>query len=178
MIEDTGTIRAFFAICLPDSIKNEIQQIQKNVHNSWRITGKSQLHLTLAFMGALPSSKLSEIFSIAKDVSKNFSKFELELTESSIFPSLKVPRVLVLGVKSDILIDFANSLLKKLNVFADQKKFSGHITIARARDSKPEIQHLEAKGKWLVEDFKLFKSELQPTGPVYTILEKFDLIQS
>jgi 2'-5' RNA ligase len=66
--------------------------------------------------------------------------------------------------------------------YKDDHPFKNHITFARIKyianeaDKKKIIEALKKpveKTDFLVDDFKLYKSDLTPEGPVYELVQEF-----
>ena len=69
------------------------------------------------------------------------------------------------------------------DIFEPESRFMSHITLARMKKihDKPlfldYIKNIKTKNiKFRIGDFSFKKSELRPEGPVYTDLERYELI--
>jgi 2'-5' RNA ligase len=66
----------------------------------------------------------------------------------------------------------------------DHKPFRAHLTLARIKRPLPAAKRqllrqiqLAANESLLVSDFRLIRSELRPSGPLYTVLARYSLAE-
>jgi 2'-5' RNA ligase len=176
--------RCFIAIDLPREIVNEIERIQNELKKKNNFTGKfvegENLHLTLKFLGEVDEKQINEVKKKLEKVKPN--KFMAYLGELGVFSSnfIRIIWVHVLGKQILELQKEIDESLKEL--FEPEKRFMSHLTIARVKDVKDRKIFLDELKKiktqnigFEVREFYLMKSELKPDGPVYSVLEKFDL---
>ncbi len=177
-------VRAFIAISLPGS-RQVLERIQaelrlKGMKASW--TKPGSLHLTLKFLGNLPSNEIEPIQAAMVKTVDPFSRFELSLGRLGVFPDVKAPRILWAGVDGGT--DTLEKLFKTLEIHIralgwkkERQRFLPHITLGRIR--KPifpsrMINLLKDRqiGSHLfeVQGITLFKSELTPSGAIHTPL--------
>ena len=179
-------MRAFIAIELPSEIKNNLADLQQRLKQeglkaSWVKPGN--IHLTLKFLGDIDPGNVENISAAMKVAAEKSAPFELKVSGTGVFPNLRKARVLWAGLSQGVaqLIDLQKDLDKALEEcgFERQKRsFKGHLTLARFRDpvnpAKLEKSLRECNGNHLgqlvVSDIVLFKSDLKPTGAVYTKL--------
>ena len=177
-------VRLFIAIPIPDDIREEIINNTK-LDGNFRITKKENLHITVLFLGDTDESRIPEISKQIEDAVKDYSPFEINVSQFGQFPPKGYPRIVYVtgnnprlgktpAEGSDKLIQLANNIranLKKLG-FYDDKPFTYHVTVARPRErsSSGSITLPELKNKlcYKVEKVVLYKSDLRPGGPVYT----------
>ena len=174
-------MRLFIAIELPKEIIEELSRLQKELKQDGLRLVKA-FHLTLKFLGEVPDPKLEALkegLSMIK-----FKSFDAELSEIGVFPDYDHIRVIWAGVKADQLY----SLQKEIELsterlgFLREKDFKPHLTLARVnflKDKealKNKLNSLKINNtKFKVEDFRLIKSTLTPTGPIYEVLGLFKL---
>jgi 2'-5' RNA ligase len=104
------------------------------------------------------------------------------------FPNVKNPRVLWLGVRGDIeklerLQAKVADAMARLGFEPEDRKFSPHLTLARIRFLKPRDnwqQRIESiadvkLGSFEADHISLIKSELRPSGAVYTEVARVEL---
>jgi 2'-5' RNA ligase len=102
------------------------------------------------------------------------------------FPSPAEPRVIWAGLtagQSDVTALFraVEGTCAKLGFPRERKPFSAHITLGRQRSSHRAAVLADALagamdseyGGFTVSAFTLFRSDLRPTGPVYTAAGTF-----
>jgi len=164
--------RMFIAIEIPLKIKNKIIELQNELKK--KIAGKwiaiNNMHLTLIFLGEVEKEKLPSIKLILKTLKT--SQFNLKVRNLGGFPNLKRPHVLWIGIeRSNKLLEIQNHLYQKLKekkFRIEDRKFIGHLTLARIR-SKINSKYLEKfeqidLGEFKVEEIVLFRSELTSSG--------------
>jgi 2'-5' RNA ligase len=146
----------------------------------------SGVHLTLKFLGDTPSEQVPDIQKIMDDVTRKFTAFPISVEGIGCFPSQSRPRVIWLGVieKTGTLQTLREQLenaLAALGFSKERRAFHPHLTLGRVKrhtqnaDVKNLAQHLNeyphlAFGKQDFDQISLIKSDLLPSGAVYTKL--------
>ena len=191
-------LRAFIAIELPVDLQIEISQLierlqKKAGKSSVRWVSTENIHLTLKFLGDIPSSEVAKIQDLLIIESARHQPITLEIGKLEAFPGQKRPRVILLGVDTPIeLASLQRGLettLAKQGYPIEQRPFSPHLTLGRVREtaSISELASLtsslidvkiEPLEKVLVDKIHLFKSDLKPGGSVYTKLLSAQLSHS
>ncbi len=178
--------RCFIAIDLPRGIIKEVERIQEELIKKKTFDGKltegENLHLTLKFLGEISNSDIEKTKQILHNLKKGEKKFETSIGELGIF-SPKFIRIIWLKILGKGVYDIQNKIDASLkHLFKEEERFMSHLTIVRVKkvyDPKIFIEKLKEiipkKIKFEVDAFYLIKSELKPSGPEYTILEKFEL---
>jgi len=175
-------VRSFLAINLSLDTKRFIQE---NIHQ-WRYLGRSvrwvkpdNIHLTLKFLGDITQEQVSEVSAVLQTITSCFSPFRLELATPGLFPNLKRPRILWVGLKGDIpeLLKLQSELDKKLaskGFQPDDRPFIPHITVGRIKGRPPSTDKLshflqtnmDSTGD-RIDKLCLYQSILTPSGAVY-----------
>jgi 2'-5' RNA ligase len=184
-------IRSFLAIELPKEIIGRLSEIQDNLKTSGsqvKWVKPESIHLTLKFFGNIEEKTVDDISQVLKKVTAKISAFDLDIKEIGVFPNMSRPRVIWVGVESsgrtlDILYKETESSLKKMGFEPEEREFRAHLTLGRVKSLKDKRQLIEQVeklkgcevGSFRVENLFLFKSDLRPTGAVYTKLRAFDL---
>ena len=148
--------------------------------------GKSEnLHLTLKFLGDTPESKIPELQQVVTKAVKGIEPFVINLRGFGVFPDKRAPRTLWTGIEGDleVLLDLTRKIEIEVNQLGfppEGKPFRPHLTLARIKKNQRATGKAIEKasmladpfifGSLLVEQVTLFKSELRPTGSVYTKL--------
>jgi len=183
-------IRSFVAIELPEEAKKGLTRLRKELERDeyrfvkWVAPGG--IHLTLKFLGNIPSNRVTEITEGIKKAAQGISPFLLEISDLGAFPSLKQARVLWVGVGGELdklstLQQNIDSALAALGFAKEERTFVPHLTLARIREgaSPPERTSFgelvgatvfEDKYPVKVEAIKLMRSQLTPAGALYTCL--------
>lgn len=183
--------RLFVAVELGSGIQGHLAEIQedlKRFSSTVKWVEPENFHLTLKFLGEVPEERIPAVREVLETVARQHAPLELELVGIGAFPNARSPRVLWAGVHEgrEALIRLAlhlNRGFSGLGFEPESRPFTGHVTLGRARRPEP-IPGLDkvmlglAKsklGRRPIQDFALVQSELKPTGPVYTVLERFVL---
>ncbi|MCX7927982.1 MAG: RNA 2',3'-cyclic phosphodiesterase [Candidatus Omnitrophica bacterium] len=187
-------MRSFIALTLPEPIKEKIANLQQALSESkadvkW--VEKSNIHLTLKFLGEIDQETLEKVKSCLKEIVNDFRKFNLGLDKLKGFPSLEKARVIWIGTQegSHQVTDLATQIeetLQNLGIAKEQRPFRCHITLGRIRSPKnlnklaERIKILNQKPLFVFEPFQvdkitLFESILLPSGPVYRTIAEYNL---
>lgn len=181
--------RIFIAINLPEEIKEELLNYQKNwpeLPVKW--IKKESLHITLIFLGYISDEELPKIIKIIKEVSKRHSPFSINLTKICYGPPKKIPprMVWIEGEKSEELgklqKELENALfsvsIKELKE-PENRPYTPHITLGRIRqlefrqiepEERPEIDE-DISINFEVKSIELMESHLSKGGAEYIVLE-------
>ncbi len=182
--------RLFVAISVPESIKAQLAQVQQTLKESvpkcsLRWTPASQMHLTLRFLGNVASSRVGELVGSLRQACGNFAPLQLRAESIGFFPAPRAPRVVWAGVHdaANQLPQVQRAVEQATDAFtteAPEKKFTGHLTLARIKFiRRPEAEALAKAataigdrcfGEWTAKTVELIRSELSPTGARYTTL--------
>jgi len=149
-------------------------------------TPRENLHATLKFLGSFPPERVPELVRTFWRVAREGRPLEARITGLGGFPSMRSPAVLWLGLEdSGALATLANAVetaAQGFGVEAEQRPFSAHLTIGRARRGG-RIRDVDGKlagfafesAPFRIGSMMLYRSQLTPRGPIYTILESFSL---
>ncbi len=172
-------MRVFISIDMPETVKREIKKIQEKLPEFYgKKTEIENLHLTFKFLGEIDENKVEEIKRKLKEI--KFNKFEAEINSIGVF-SEKFIRIIWLHLTN--CEDLQKEIDEKLrDLFEKEKRFMSHLTIARVKSIRDKRKFLEeinkiktSKIKFLVESFKLKESTLTEKGPIYNIIEEYNL---
>lgn len=185
-------IRSFLAFELPPDIKREIDQISHEVRHlnldaKW--IKPENIHLTVIFMGNVNEEDIPHIIPAIDNVASQYMTFDISLGGMGLFPDIRRPRVIWLGLSGDIeglasLRDNLQMPLKSFGIKQEKRVFKPHLTLGRFRKPVKEQAILKSviddyssisgpSGK--LDELVLFKSELKPGGAVYTRLHSWPL---
>lgn len=184
----TMGLRTFLAIDLPSSLQSAVGQNMRSVKRelpglSW--SKPENLHINLKFFGGTAESQVDQIRQAVEPAISHVSPFDLELKGFGAFPDDRAPRVLWVGLGGalDSLVTLAECIgraVVPLGFPQEERLFRPHLTVARVKkDHRAVGRALGGLGVFTddflcgplsVERVALFKSELQPSGAVYTKL--------
>jgi len=185
-----GYLRTFIAAEIPRSIQQSIQQQVDNLRNiigssSIRWIPGQNIHITLMFLGDVSSQSVQILKQILPSEAELHSPFDIHIEGFGSFPNSKRARVLYIGVQAPAelgaLHHGVESACGKIGYKPDTRPFSPHLTIGRVRQGISSSDRLKIRkvlgefkidslGTASVDSIHLYKSELRPTGAVYTKL--------
>ena len=181
------TWRVFCAVELPDEVRARLQDhiagLRKEVPDaaaSW--SRVENIHLTLKFFGNVALDRIPKISAAASRTTEQFSKFQIEVGNTGVFPRPSRPQVLWIGVN-----DTSGNLSALQKRFEDEcaaeafpkedRAYKPHLTIARLR--KPERRladtHLQTTFEPIavpLHELIVFRSELSSKGSRYTTISR------
>jgi 2'-5' RNA ligase len=192
-----GVIRAFIAIDLSMDIQHKLDEVIATYkgqlpHNVVRWVPASNIHLTLKFLGDVSLSNLSLLTDMMKSEIESHHQFDISVGGSGAFPNSRQPRIIWVGVEAPAeLAAIQNGIettTSRLGYAREDRAFSPHLTLGRvsrnatSQDTKQISKVLETTrvgflGAACVEEVHLYRSDLQPTGAVYTQIFSASLIQ-
>lgn len=184
-------IRAFIAVDLPETLRTQIARLQKDLGDTGadvRWVETQNLHLTLKFIGSVEETDQEKLVDAVGGALRPFAPFVFHLEGLGVFPRLENPRVVWLGVSegSQKLEQIAAAVEKacmELGLPGPDHPFTPHLTIGRIHSNKRLegliycLQRSPMRSPLLVQvrQLILFRSTLQPQGPVYTPLAELPL---
>jgi 2'-5' RNA ligase len=174
----------FLSVDIDDAtLLSRIAHIQSNLDRQsakMKLIERENIHFTLRFLGDTPDDKLEKIRASLSGI--QFNAFTIRISGVGAFPSMNRPRIVWVGVNenADKLTSLKleiDDLLGNLGYSRD-RKFHAHATIARVRSvydrslMAKNIESLvtEAVGTMPVECFRMTKSTLTSSGPIYETL--------
>lgn len=142
------------------------------------------LHVTLAFLGSVPSARLEELRVIARCTAAGFPReavpLVLTLEHLRHFPQAQVLAVLA-GAQGSAPAQDVRSLAATLTsetagagFSPDLKPFRAHVTVARKVVRAPRATAICAV-EWNFGSFALVESRTRETGAVYSVVESYAL---
>jgi 2'-5' RNA ligase len=185
-----AAIRSFICIVLPEELKAKIAELQSGLKRepvsvSW--TKPENVHLTLKFLGDVEETRLEQVKEAISQTAQAHARFELIAHSCGVFPNEKNPRVLWVGLKDESgvlspLVAEIEERLSRIGFAKEDRPFRVHLTIGRVR-SRGNAQELARKliasdfpaHRFPVERIVLMRSDLKPTGAVYTPLHSAEL---
>jgi 2'-5' RNA ligase len=182
------TFRGFIAIEIPAA--PSIIEFEKAIAKTGadvKLVEPKNIHLTLKFLGDTDENQIDVIEQIIKESVKDITPFPLTLKGTGVFPNERYLKVIWVGIiNGDTLATIAQSIDEKilpLGFKKEQRGFSAHLTIGRVRTAKNKDQLLTVINNFKEKEFlqqeiraiTLKKSDLTPTGPIYTTLREIPL---
>lgn len=191
-------MRAFFAIALTGDVRQRLAARQASARallgqEPVRWVAAETLHLTLRFLGETPASLLEQVRQAASERAAAWAAFDLQVRGMGCFPDAHRPRVIWVGASDDsgglaAIAEDLEQIARRLGFPPEARPFSPHLTVARVRDrlspeggrrlvSVLEQASAEDFGRVPVRSVDLMKSQLTPSGPIYSRLAGLELGQ-
>lgn len=196
-------MRLFLAVPLPPRVVDLVARTTASLQREdWAIrwTAPGNAHLTLHFLGEVEPERTQLLRLALPEVIAQHDAFALRTADLGVFPNMKRPRVLWLGLygpahRLQTLRDAIGTVLKGLEFELDDKEFHPHITLGRVRNThnarvrdlpariRARFEAASASGEVShkqplpvpVEEVLLVRSFLEAAGARYEVLERFPL---
>ncbi|MBN2545133.1 MAG: RNA 2',3'-cyclic phosphodiesterase [Spirochaetes bacterium] len=173
--------RLFIAIPIPSNVKSELIGKIK-LPTGFKITRPENIHITLLFLGDTSDEVIPQIINIMEKSLSDKKIFELSIESLGQFPERGYPNIIFATGKKGLgdLMKLADDLRIQLGKkgFKDNKPFKYHITVARKKFMESHdfiMPEIKLDHTFKVNEVILYKSDLQPSGPVYTDLKVINL---
>jgi len=183
--------RAFIALILPstitDALTKVIQPLKRTSGSPVRWIPPHNIHLTLSFLGDVGADQILQVSHLLDGILQHHRPFMAQLHELGTFPPFGRPRVIWAGLEAPhSLFELQKDLksgIDQIGIPVEKRPFSPHLTLGRIRDQARTnevnglidlIRHAPPVNN-IQGDFSLvtlFKSELTPTGAIYSPLHK------
>ena len=184
-------IRSFIAIDLPEETRQKLVVIQEQLKQSRsgvRWVKPSSIHLTLKFLGNILPIQVDDIAAAVAQLVRDEPPITLGAGGLGVFPSQRKPRVIWVGLRGEVdrLANIHAGLeraLETLGFAPERRGFRPHLTIGRVKDRHHLQSLIEAMSTMELPEFNsfdadeiiLYKSDLRPTGAIYTKLHRMPL---
>ena len=195
--------RLFLAVPLPPPVVEKVASVTASLQQEeWpvRWTSSGNAHITLHFLGETEPERARLLeMSLAPVVAEHHA-FDLRTADLGVFPTMKRPRVIWLGLYGPVhrlqtLRDAIGGLLEEFEFELDDREFHPHITLGRVRDTRnTSVRDLPAKIRSRIEaaaesgevsnkdplpipvrEVLLVRSHLGKDGPRYETLASYPL---
>lgn len=180
-------MRSFIALEISLEARDAIAEFQRELKRldpavAW--TRPDKLHLTLRFLGELDDPLVPAVGDALSDAVGEMQPFDLELSHPGVFPDLRRPRVVWVGLKGELdrLNELRSAVEQAVEPFgypAEKAAFRPHLTIGRVKGER-NIREMLARSELYVmphvrfasREIVLFRSDLQPGGSRYTAIRR------
>jgi 2'-5' RNA ligase len=166
----------------------ELQSELKGANADVRWVRPQSIHLTLKFLGSISGEELEKLAGAIAPIVSSWAPFEVRLHGLGCFPSSRSPRIVWVGIEhggaeASSLQKAVENQAAEVGFPPETRPFKPHLTLGRIRSSKGkgtlaqavENRHDVEIGSFSVNEVHLFKSELKPSGAVYTKLRTFPM---
>jgi 2'-5' RNA ligase len=159
----------------------ELQRGLGDAASLLRWTPAANIHATLHFLGEIDEARL-EPLRAALGHSLPEPPFEILLGDAGVFPQSGPPRVLWLAISNGAaavrrLHHELGTRLQTAGVALEDREFSPHVTMARARDRSDRREIARVRDRlprgheipiaWVVDRVTLYRSDLSGPAPRY-----------
>jgi len=193
------TLRTFIAVELDQELKATLAGIQARLRGAVppravRWVQPEGIHLTLKFLGDTPLDKVERIKAALAQAAAQIPAFAVTVGGVGCFPDARRPRVVWVGVQEPSgslarLWRAVESNVAPLGFPTEKRPLSPHLTLGRVQRyaSSAEVRDIGqavaalsaemtgAQDEMAVSSVAYIKSDLRPTGAVYTILAEATL---
>jgi 2'-5' RNA ligase len=172
-------VRLFFAV-LPDAATRERIAAAADAL-PWvppaRLVPRENFHLTLAFVGAIPASRLPTLIEIGR--AQRIERFSLRFDAYEYWPK---PEVVVAAARTlpaalEGLWQQLHRELAKHQWALDPKRLRPHVTLARKVSQAPVFKAM-ASFDWPVTEFSLMRSDTSGAQSAYTVVDTWSLLDN
>lgn len=182
-------LRAFIAVEIPEEILQAVgeatAEMRRVIGPRVRWVPTQNMHLTLKFLGDITPSNVDMLSQMVRAQAELFPCFDIHVGGLGSFPSLKRPRVIFIGIQAPAALEALQrgieSASHRLGYESEDRGFSPHLTLGRVKQgvTATELQlirraleetTIDSLGAARVDSVHLYKSDLKPSGSIYTRL--------
>lgn len=185
------TERLFIAIGVSKATRHNLKTVQAHLRRTdtqvtWVET--HNIHVTVKFIGNMGLEKVPRVEEIMREAAAEAAPFVIEMKGISTFPPHKTPRVIFADITRgskplERIYRVLNNSLTELGVKREHRDYRPHLTLGRVKSPKnieainPVIKRHEDTelGSDAVRELLLIISDLQPSGPEYTVISRIPL---
>ena len=186
-----GLIRSFIAIPLPADVHHSLENFSRKMglvdrSNGLRPVKPENIHITLKFLGDITQQQVKDLSACLDQSVDALVPFNVEIRGVGAFPGRqKSPRVIWVGASPSAPLQQVyktiDSATQRIGFPSENRPFSPHLTLARVSlpggsasqrviESLMKLTSEPFFGQFQVNKVVLFKSLLQPGGPIYSTL--------
>ena len=189
------TVRAFIAVEISPLVRNETRKTLRPVMEAYpnvKWVEEENFHVTLKFLGTVPTVDLHRVVAAVERGCRKFEQFDLVFEGVGAFPNPDAPRSIWIGVREGTreIRELARRIeaeLAELGYPPENREFTPHLTVGRARQKDRETGFEGGLGRMIFERSNVFfgaspvdavlvySSELERGGPKYDVLAEIPL---
>ena len=177
------------------------RRLERAAHRQSRISWvqPASMHLTVKFLGDTPENLLESLQARISESAAEHSTIQIPFSRLGTFPRPHQPRVLWVGPpesweqgnegdRLQALSRAVEEVCRAAGLAAEARPFSPHLTLARIKEGERQIGQVLAQSGVLdhpvtigllpMQSLVMMRSELRPTGSVYTKLWECSLARS
>lgn len=169
--------RLFFALWPDDDVRMALERATRKLvrRSGGRPTRVGNLHITLAFLGQIESSRVADVLAVGERV--RGAPFSLELNRVQIWGRSGVLCLLPSAPPEEVMA-LERALRNELQAARfeiDPRPYRPHLTVARKVSRPPRNLSLDGSVDWFNERFALVESVTERQGARYEVLESWTL---
>jgi RNA 2',3'-cyclic 3'-phosphodiesterase len=186
-------MRLFVALIIPEVVRQNLAAMRRDfpaIASQLRWVPPQNFHVTLKFIGSVPSEKLPPIIEALRRVSL-VDRVQLRIRGVGWLVNAKTGVMLFAFVQeSKPLTALATAIdqqLERLGFTPENRTFMPHLTLVRASRDLPAnfqtaLRELAERhkqydfGSVSPEEFHLMESKTLPAGPIYSKIQSFPLV--
>jgi 2'-5' RNA ligase len=183
--------RLFIAFETPPPVKAQIQDVVsalREVRGDVHWEAPEKLHCTLKFLGPTRPELLAPVSSVLEDIGRGAAPFTLRYQNVGFFPGPSSARIVWIGIEvtDDRLRDLHRMIEDRMAPLGFERELRGfhpHVTLGRIKSGR-NLRRLTGTAETLtfssalytIDSLILLRSDLRPSGSVYTQEKSFPLI--
>jgi len=172
------TKRLFLSLPIPAQVNKILEKYiraYRHLHAKW--VEEENRHITLLFIGDVPSEKISELEALCENAVGSIPSFELSFESVCFFPSATHPHMIWARFHHSPQFVLLSATMAQIHQKTEQKETIAHVTLARLKEH--HRQHIEFPELHLplimIDHFDLVESQLTKKGPIYTLIKSYPL---
>ena len=178
-------IRAFIALPTTEEVRKQLAAVQRRLADTQaevKWDAPEKFHITLKFLGNVEAAVANSLGKTLEDRVAAIPSFDIDYADVGAFPNVLHPNVLWIGAHADENIIRVSTLVEEvcceIGFKKEERAFHPHITLGRVKGGR-NLPRLTGELKNTTFDpirsrcshILLVKSDLKPTGSVYTTLK-------
>lgn len=179
-------MRVFFALPTNQTLTNEclsiIKELKSHRHTEEiRWTQRDHLHITLRFIATITEEQCDQLEELLFSSLSNCEPITIATRRLYFLPP-RIPHLIAMGIHLNealaTVYRLINDATKAIGLTPEQRPFVPHITLGRFKHPTiGEHLHLPTRPEIIspIHEIKLYKSEPNEHGSVYTELKSFSL---
>lgn len=180
-------VRCFVGIMAPENIRLRAVAMQKELVNrqsglglECKLVEPENMHVCLSFLGEVDEKYIETVKSKLDGVAARHEKFNVKIGSVKFVPDESYIRVMVLDVAD--ASGALEKLMKEIVAAVGGDSKPPHLTLCRVKHVEDKKRLVRSFGSaaldesFVVDNVQLIKSELQRSGPVYTVLHESKLL--
>jgi RNA 2',3'-cyclic 3'-phosphodiesterase len=183
-------MRLFLGLSLPDDVRAAVVAARSGLAldtRDFRLVREEALHVTIRFFGEVDTPRSTALGAAWRAAAKGTGPIPLTLEGFGVYPHPSRTRVVWLAVRDRSPDEALSGLARRIDAEAgdnglgsEQRPFSPHVTIARARErARPRLKaHPEGRevAQFVADRLVLFSSRLDRGGARYVEESSYSLV--